>query len=308
LEDKRLLSGFSKGAVLDKLLSRETGQFDLSRPPVTTPEGSKTSGSAIGSGVRSSAGMPSPVALVPKVETPTSVERTPGDDVPPPVVSDGSVPEEPSNVSEQAGAQPDAGDAGLSEASGGWSSVSALSALGPANAVPVVRSGVSGKATSADDSTAVLLDPPVANVEHTEIGQNSNGSPAAAPADAGDAAARPNRDRIVTSERPSIEETPSPRIADLLTQFLPVNRAALEKAIDQFLESFHGLGDELTDIRGPAGLLPAVTVVAMAALTREAALRWRRRRDNQPAAATHDDLADIGCFPWLSDSWSLAEI
>ena len=81
--------------------------------------------------------------------------------------------------------------------------------------------------------------------------------------------------------RPSLDLSRSrrpPACADLLTEFLPFGRAALEDAIDGFLAPFEGLGSELVHWRSPVSLVPAATVVAAAALTWDVARR-RPSRD-----------------------------
>ena len=73
-------------------------------------------------------------------------------------------------------------------------------------------------------------------------------------------------------------EMPSPRYADLLTEFLPFDRACVEHAIDGFLDRFESLGAELTDLRETTNLVPLAAATAVTCLAVEVALRRRRAR------------------------------
>ena len=75
------------------------------------------------------------------------------------------------------------------------------------------------------------------------------------------------------------EPVPSPRGSDLLTNFLPFDRASLENAIDRFLVEFENLGAELTGRAPATHLVPALAVVTISALATEVARRKRSAMD-----------------------------
>jgi hypothetical protein len=99
------------------------------------------------------------------------------------------------------------------------------------------------------------------------------------------------------------EPAPAPRSSDLLTDFLPFDRASLEQAIDRFLDRFEVLGTELTDGSSPPGLLPAAAVVATAALATEVV----RRRSRSGQAGTEEGADDPVRFPGYPHAWSYGE-
>jgi hypothetical protein len=99
------------------------------------------------------------------------------------------------------------------------------------------------------------------------------------------------------------EASPSPRCADLLTEFLPFDRASLEEAIDRFLAPLEDLGAELANWRPSAGLGPAAAFIVTATVATEVVRRRLRGR-----AATGNEgeevLARFPDYPW---AWSLGE-
>jgi hypothetical protein len=189
------------------------------------------------------------------------------------------------------------------------SSVATPPALAGAVAANVVRPGSPGDPPPSDESRTPNVPAPAAEVEHGEAGLPPKGTSAVAAARAGDALPRPEQQqRTLNSSESGNGELSASRVADVLTQFLPIDRAALDRAIDRFLEPFHSLGDELTDISGSTGLLPAVTVAAVAAVISETVVQWRRRRAGQPEAASGgEESDDLDSFTWLPESWSIAE-
>ncbi len=97
---------------------------------------------------------------------------------------------------------------------------------------------------------------------------------------------------------------PSPRCADLLTEFLPFDRAALDQAIDRFLTPLEDLGSELAAWEPPAGLIPVTAIVAGAALTAEVARR-RAHSNTVVVAATVDSREEFVRFPGYPWAWSI---
>jgi hypothetical protein len=103
-------------------------------------------------------------------------------------------------------------------------------------------------------------------------------------------------------ESETVEEPPpAPRSSDLLTDFLPISQASLEDAIDHFLGQFEILDGELTDWSSLTGLLPAMAVVATAALASEVV---RRRSHGNEAEDGEEDFARFPGFPY---AWSFGE-
>ncbi|HEV3121003.1 MAG TPA: hypothetical protein VGY53_03835, partial [Isosphaeraceae bacterium] len=98
---------------------------------------------------------------------------------------------------------------------------------------------------------------------------------------------------------PAADELSSaePQQADLLTRFLPFDRASLENAIDEFLEQVNDLGASLPDLSVPMRLVPATLAVASALLASEAALRLRLR--SQTAEPEAEDESGSPPFPGL---------
>lgn len=99
---------------------------------------------------------------------------------------------------------------------------------------------------------------------------------------------------------------PSPRCADLLTEFLPFKRAALDQAIDRFLSPLEDLGAELAAWQPPSGLIPAMAIIAGAALAAEVARRRAGGGGDAPAVAatgqSGDELVRFPGDPWV---WSI---
>jgi hypothetical protein len=103
------------------------------------------------------------------------------------------------------------------------------------------------------------------------------------------------------------EPVPSPRGSDLLAGFLPLDRAALERAVDRFLSEFERLGAELTGGASATGLVPALAAVTIAALALEV-VRRRRSADDPARLCTTDDEDDLLGFPAGPTCWSLGEV
>jgi len=76
---------------------------------------------------------------------------------------------------------------------------------------------------------------------------------------------------------PPDDTAPAPTHADLMTDFLPIDRATLEKAIDHILENFEGLGVGLTDLKFLEGLVLPVAGSAAVVLGAGAVIKWRKR-------------------------------
>jgi hypothetical protein len=101
---------------------------------------------------------------------------------------------------------------------------------------------------------------------------------------------------------------PSPGHADLLTEFLPFDRASVEGAIDQFLDQFEGLGASLPDLQGVVSLVPAFAAVAATALASEVILRRRRRGLGLKGRTEHDPEEALDRFSRLPNLWNSVEL
>jgi hypothetical protein len=93
---------------------------------------------------------------------------------------------------------------------------------------------------------------------------------------------------------------PDPQAADLLTQFLPFDRATLDEALDRFLGEFDGLGSGLPSWREPMSWLPASMAFAAAVLATEVGRRsWQRSRDDEAEGLAADGGIGLLRFPGL---------
>ncbi len=91
---------------------------------------------------------------------------------------------------------------------------------------------------------------------------------------------------------------PSSRPSDLLTDFKPFDRGALEDAIDRFLTHFDDLGNAPTGAHGPTDLLTEIMAVAVALTSAKVGLRlfWRPR-DDETAQTDTDVCVNLDPFP-----------
>jgi hypothetical protein len=111
------------------------------------------------------------------------------------------------------------------------------------------------------------------------------------------------RDTLVIEFGKASLELPTPGHAELLTNFLPLDRASLENAIDQFLDRFESLGASLPDLQQGTSLVPAIAAAAITALATNAILSRRRGKDEKKDEAEEDGEAVLGRFSSLSDLW-----
>jgi hypothetical protein len=98
----------------------------------------------------------------------------------------------------------------------------------------------------------------------------------------------------------------SPRSSDLLTDFLPLDRASLESAVDRFLGQFESLGSEFMSSPPPKGLIPLFSAIAITALASEVA-RQRWSQSNSLNAPPEDDEEGLLPFSGHPSLWSLRE-
>jgi hypothetical protein len=96
------------------------------------------------------------------------------------------------------------------------------------------------------------------------------------------------------------------RRADLLTDFIPFDRGALEHAIDGFLARFDDLGMGLTRLGGTTDLVTEVLAVTVALAASTLALQLLERSTEDEAALAGADVgANFEGYPGMPDPWSL---
>jgi hypothetical protein len=113
--------------------------------------------------------------------------------------------------------------------------------------------------------------------------------------------------RVAGSDDRSLGEWPDPSAVDLIVGALPIDRAALNRAIDQFFHQMEELNASDFVGQKPAhivfyALALASTFAALDAVSR----RWRQAKAGNFSRVRHHSLttADPGGFPELPGSWS----
>ncbi len=74
---------------------------------------------------------------------------------------------------------------------------------------------------------------------------------------------------------------PSPTYADLLTNFLPIDRASLDSAIDHVLDNFDAFGSGFTDLKAIEGLALPIAAGVVIILGTEATMNRRARAERR---------------------------
>jgi hypothetical protein len=114
----------------------------------------------------------------------------------------------------------------------------------------------------------------------------------------------PPRDSASSSDP---EEAPLPHAAGLISEVLPLDRAGLEQAIDQFFDQLEELGVGQLVEHWPVHVIP-LSVVAIGTVTAaEIARRQLRSKKNRGYAAWRQDplgSEELRAFPELPGSWS----
>ena len=107
--------------------------------------------------------------------------------------------------------------------------------------------------------------------------------------------------RTVSSEEESDQvgslPMPEPALAGLMRAMSPLDRDALEQAIERIFEPLDGLTSSIPELRGPVGLLLASLSAAATVVGVEVAIRLRRRRDEEGASG--DDVRNLSTFPGI---------
>jgi hypothetical protein len=105
----------------------------------------------------------------------------------------------------------------------------------------------------------------------------------------------------------AVDELQLPRGADLLSDFLPFDRASLELAVDRFLDQLEDLGAGLAWVQDPTGMVSEPILCAAAIAAFEFGRRWLRRSKQEGLdLPEHDQQArtKIDGFSGWPGSWS----
>jgi hypothetical protein len=97
--------------------------------------------------------------------------------------------------------------------------------------------------------------------------------------------------------------TQGPSYAGLASGFLPLDRAAFEKAVDQFLEQFESIAAELVDFEPSARIFATMSVVALSAFACVVVIQ-KRQRSLAAAGTAAGDEAGFSYLTGLPHSWS----
>jgi hypothetical protein len=291
----------------------ETTAMNVEQTATSAAAAMSGEGTESGSGVASIQQAVAAISSGPAARQPTSVDPTPWDEG-----STGAVAEAPALEQSGGGGTLIVVAAAAASASAGAGAavpvaLSANQAAGSAAAASSVASlgGTVDSALVGEISTDRSL---VANVDSTTlpVAMNVGRSPApralanlsdplASTVDGeGDVGTTPGASAEVP---PADEPAPSPRSGDMLTEFLPFDRASLEGAIDRFLAPFEGISSELAHWQSPAGLVSAAAVVGTVALAWEGV----RRRARAVAARRAERDEDFARFPGYPTGWSLGD-
>jgi hypothetical protein len=94
-----------------------------------------------------------------------------------------------------------------------------------------------------------------------------------------------------------------PRYAGLAAGFLPLDRAAFERAVDRFLGQFESLATDLADFEAPGSVFTAMSIVGVGALA-SGVIVQKRRRSLAADETAPNDQAGFSYFTGLPHSWS----
>jgi hypothetical protein len=151
-----------------------------------------------------------------------------------------------------------------------------------------------------EDSAARKLPDPA-----PERAQDPAADVLAADLSAGSDAAPPADQAGLPAEATSaVQELTAPPPADLLTEFLPFDRASVEAAIDQFLGQFEGLGVSLLDLSDSSTVVSGLATLAVATAAAGLVIGRRRYYGEKPRQS-EDAEAALERFTSLSGLWKL---
>lgn len=249
-------------------------------------------------------------------ETASSVEPGPEDPIMAvPSSPDYGAPDEPAVA--VPGDPPDTQTAGVMGTTtgigGGQPIAAAIAVVVPAGSLPSATNPLEAGPPDGASSRPAVVVTPIAEVGDEDgallldVGGGAAGATSLrwmAADDASESPAVPDED---TPALDDTDEPPSPRpmAADLITEFLPLDRAALDAAIDHFSAPLEELGTNLAGWAPRWDAVSGTTLVLATALAIEVARR--RLRDGgepDPSESPEDELAR---FPGHPSTWGLGE-
>ena len=197
--------------------------------------------------------------------------------------------------------------AGLSVSSSQGEGLAIGSRVSASNQAKALEGGLTGNSAAESGSNSISLNSNDPEPTAAGQGQVDGTRP-------GDEAPVPRLAELPSDAAPLAVDSPTmegaidaPRPADLLTSFLPFDRASVESAVDAFLEQFEGLGADLTDFAHLGPVVPGI--VAVGAVTAFSTVMLRRRRYRswkQESNANIQGALDLLTSP--SNLWKLGEI
>jgi hypothetical protein len=102
----------------------------------------------------------------------------------------------------------------------------------------------------------------------------------------------------------SVEDVPGPCHAGLVSEFLLLDRAALDRAIDRFLDQFESIAAELTHFDASSTLLATASAAALTALASGVVVQRRRSWSDGANAPAEGREEEFKHFSGLPNSWN----
>jgi hypothetical protein len=102
---------------------------------------------------------------------------------------------------------------------------------------------------------------------------------------------------------------PGPRFAGLVSDFLPVDRATVQRAVDRFLDTLDSVAGEITSFEPSSALMISAVTISVGALA-VVVIKRRGRTDEQGKFGADEarrvEMALLRTLP-VSWNWDLAE-
>jgi hypothetical protein len=102
---------------------------------------------------------------------------------------------------------------------------------------------------------------------------------------------------------------PGPRFAGLVSDFLPVDRATVQRAVDRFLDTLDGVAGEITSFEPSSALMISAATISVGVLA-VVVIKRRGRTEEQGKfgldEARRVEMALLRTLP-VSWNWDLAE-
>jgi hypothetical protein len=97
---------------------------------------------------------------------------------------------------------------------------------------------------------------------------------------------------------------PGPQFAGLVSEFLPVDRATLERAVDRVLDTFDSVAGQLPTFGQPSALLISAGTIALGMLTLVAIRRRGRSGDQGNLSHYETRRVEMALLRSLPNSWN----